>query len=222
VINERLQLEVWSDIVCPWCYIGKRRVETALARFEHADDVEVTWRSFELDPSAPAERTGDLAAQIARKYGLTVEQARESQRALTATGLAEGIEFRFDQARRANSFAGHRLIQLAAEHGLQGSMKDRLMRAYFSEGRLISNPETLVALGAEVGLPELSVTELLAGERFAADVRADEQAAAELGIRGVPTFIVNRRLGVTGAQPPELLLRMLARGWELRAETVTQ
>jgi predicted DsbA family dithiol-disulfide isomerase len=220
VVKEPLQLEVWSDIVCPWCYIGKRRLETALGRFEHAGAVEVTWRSFELDPRAPAEQAGDLVTLVARKYGITVEQARASQRALTATGASEGVEFRFDAARRANSFDGHRLIHLAAEQGLQEAMKERLMRAYFSEGRLISDRDTLAGLALEVAVS--GAGELLAGERLTADVRSDEQAAAELGIRGVPTFIVDRKVGVTGAQPPELLLRMLERGLELRSAALAQ
>lgn len=213
----RIELEVWSDIACPWCYIGKRRLEAALAQFEHADDVTVTWRSFELDPHAPPEREGELAANLARKYGVPVEQAREAQRGLAATALGEGLTLRFDTARSGNTFDGHRLVHLAAEHGAQGATTERLLHAYFSEGRLISDPETLVTAATGVGVPETEVRELLAGDRFADEVRADEQAAADLGIGGVPTFIVDRAVGVTGAQPPELLLEMLRRGWQ-RAE----
>jgi predicted DsbA family dithiol-disulfide isomerase len=211
-----MDLEIWSDIACPWCYIGKRRLETALARFEHAAEVKLTWRSFELDPNAPARREGDLASLLARKYGMTVEQAQEGQRQLTGLAAAEGLEFHLEQVRSANTFDGHRLIHLAAEHGRQGEIKERLMRAYFTEGRLLSDPDTLTALGVEIGLPEAEIGELLAGERFADAVRADEQAAQTLGISGVPTFIVERRIGVTGAQPPELLLEMLTRAWNER------
>lgn len=215
-----MELEIWSDIACPWCYIGKRRFEAALRQFEHADQLTITWRSFELDPSAPAERAGDLAEHLARKYGMPVEQARESQRGLTATAAAEGLQFRFDHARSGNTFDGHRLIHLAAEHGLQGAMKERLLRAYFTEGRLISEPATLMAAGAEIGLPHEEIQELLGTDRFADEVRADEHAAAELGISGVPTFIVDRRVGVTGAQPPEQILAMLREGWARRAVPV--
>jgi len=211
-----MQLEIWSDIACPWCYIGKRRIETALGRFEHADAVAVRWRSFELDPNAPTERYGELAAHLARKYGLADEQARAALRALTETAAAEGLSFRLDQARSGNTFDGHRIVHLAAEHGLQDAMKERLMRAYFSEGRLIADADALFALGSEVGLPETEIQDLLQGQRFAAEVHADEQAAAQLGIAAVPTFIVDRKVGVTGAQPPELLLTMLARGWSNR------
>ena len=215
-----IQLEIWSDIACPWCYIGKRRIEAALEQFEHADAVAVTWRSFELDPNAPPERPGELAAHLARKYGLELEQARAAQRALTETAAAEGLAFRLDRARSANTFDGHRLVHLGGGHELQDAMKERLMRAYFSEGALISDAETLVALGGEVGLPESEIRGLLAGDRHAQAVRADEQAAGELGISAVPTFIVDRKVGVTGAQPPELLLMMLERGWERRGAAV--
>ena len=215
-----MELEIWSDIACPWCYIGKRRLETALGRFEHADAVTITWRSFELDPAAPAERPGDLAEQLAGKYDMSIEQARQSGRELTAMAAAEGLAFRFDRVRSGNTFDGHRLVHLAAEHGAQDAMKERLLRAYFSEGRLISDPETLLATGTEVGVPVPELRELLAGERFADDVRRDEQAASDLGVRGVPTFIVDRRVGVTGAQPPELILQMLRQGWARRDATV--
>jgi predicted DsbA family dithiol-disulfide isomerase len=214
-----MELEVWSDIACPWCYIGKRRLEAALENFEHADEVTITWRSFELDPNAPAERPGELAGHLASKYGMAIEQARQSQEGITATAAGEGLNFRLDVARSGNTFDGHRLVHLAAEHGLQAAMKERLMRAYFSEGQLISDPETLVALGIEIGLPESEIRELLAVERFADEVRADEQTAAGLGVSGVPTFIVDRKVGVTGAQPPELILEMLRQGWT-RRETV--
>jgi predicted DsbA family dithiol-disulfide isomerase len=199
--------------------VGKRRLESALAQFEHADEVTVAWRSFELDPDAPAEREGELAGHLARKYGMPIEQARESQRGLTAMAATEGLEFRFDLARSGNTFDGHRLVHLAAEHGRQEPTKERLMRAYFTEGRLISDPETLMALGTEVGLPPAEIEALLAGDRFADEVRADEHAAARLGVSGVPTFIVDRRVGVTGAQPPEMILQMLRQGWA-RGETV--
>jgi predicted DsbA family dithiol-disulfide isomerase len=211
-----MELEIWSDIACPWCYIGKRRLESALENFEHADEVTITWRSFELDPNAPAERPGELAGHLASKYGMAIEQARQSQEGISATAAGEGLDFHLDVARSGNTFDGHRLVHLAAEHGVQAAMKERLMRAYFSEGQLISDPETLVALGTETGLPESEVRELLASERFADEVRADEQSAAGLGVSGVPTFIVDRKVGVTGAQPPELILEMLRQGWSRR------
>ena len=126
-----MDVEIWSDIACPWCYIGKRRFETALAQFEHRADVKVIWRSFELDPTAPAERTGDRAERLAEKYGMTVEQAREAEQRLTDTATGEGLPFRFDIARSGNTFEGHRLVHLAETRGLQDEMKERLrMRGF--------------------------------------------------------------------------------------------
>ena len=212
-----MELEVWSDIACPWCYIGKRRLERALAEFEHTDELSITWRSFELDPQAPPEREGELAGHLARKYGMPIEQARSAQTQLTETADAEGLDFHLDRARSGNTFDGHRLIHLAAEHGLQAEMKERLLHAYFTEGRLISDPDTLRELGTELGLPADELEATIASDRFADAVREDEQTATGLGLSGVPTFIVDRQLGVTGAQPPELLLQMLRQGWERAA-----
>ena len=208
-----MDVEIWSDIACPWCYIGKRRFEAALARFEHRDDVRVTWRSFELDPSAPAEREGERAARLAEKYGITVERAREMERRLTETAAGEGLDFRFELARSGATFDAHRLLHLAAEHGMQDAMKERLLRAYFSQGELMSDRETLVRLAVEAGLPEDDVRQMLANDRFAEEVREDERTAGAFGISAVPTFVVDRKLGVSGAHPPEALLELLREGW---------
>jgi predicted DsbA family dithiol-disulfide isomerase len=211
-----MDIEIWSDIACPWCYVGKRRFEAALAEFEHRDDVRVTWRSFELDPAAPPEREGERAARLAEKYGMTIEQAREMERQMTETAAGEGLEFRFDIARSGTTFDAHRVVHLAAQHGLQDAMKERLLRAYFSEGELMSDSETLVRLAREVGLPEDEVREMLAGDRFADAVRDDERTAGRFGINAVPTFVVDRSLGASGAHPPDALLQLLREGWTRR------
>jgi predicted DsbA family dithiol-disulfide isomerase len=211
-----MDIEIWSDIACPWCYVGKRRFEAALAEFEHADDVRVTWRSFELDPAAPPEREGERAARLAEKYGMTVERAREMERQMTDTAAGEGLDFHLDIARSGSTFDAHRLVHLAAEHALQDAMKERLLRAYFSEGELMSDNDTLVRLAAEVGVDEDEVREMLSGDRFAEEVREDERTAAAFGISAVPTFVVDRALGVSGAHPPEALLRLLREGWTRR------
>jgi predicted DsbA family dithiol-disulfide isomerase len=208
-----VDVDIWSDIACPWCYIGKRRFESALAGFEHAGEVNVHWHSFELDPNAPAERTGDRTESLARKYGMTVEQARAAEQRVVDTAAGEGLDFRLQRARGGNTFDGHRLVHLAAAHGLGGAMKERLLAAYFTEGRLISDHATLAELAAEVGLPEDETRELLATERFAEEVRADELLASQLRISGVPTFVVDRAIGVSGAQPPDQLLELLREGW---------
>jgi predicted DsbA family dithiol-disulfide isomerase len=211
-----VDVEIWSDIACPWCYIGKRRFEAALAGFEHRDEVHVVWRSFELDPGAPRERGGDRAQRLAEKYGMTIEQAREAERRVVDAAAGDGLDFRFDLQRSGLTFDAHRLLHLAAQHGLQDAMKERLMRAYFTDGALVGDHDTLARLAAEVGLEEAEVRETLAGDRYAEAVREDERTASELGISAVPTFVVDRALGASGAHPPEALLDLLRRGWANR------
>jgi predicted DsbA family dithiol-disulfide isomerase len=203
-------VEIWSDIACPWCYVGKRRFEAALAGFEH--DVAVTWRSFELDPGAPASREASAAEHLASKYGMSVEDARARQEQLARMAAADGLELHFDRVRAANTFDAHRLTHLAAVHGVQDAMVERLQRAHFTDGELLSDHDTLVRLAAEVGVPAEEAREMLAGDRFAAEVRDDEQTAHAIGITAVPTFVVDRRVAVAGAQPPEVLRELLERG----------
>jgi predicted DsbA family dithiol-disulfide isomerase len=209
-----MDVEIFSDIACPWCYVGKRRFEAALAEFEHRDDVHVTWRAFELDPSAPAERDGDHAELLARKYGRTPEDAQAMLAQMTDTAAQDGLAFRFDLVRSGNTFDAHRVVHLAALHGKQDAMKERLMHAYLSEGELIADHPTLARLAAEVGLPADELTALLSGDRFAAEVRAEQELARGFGINAVPFFVIDRAIGIAGAQPAELLLSGLQQGWE--------
>ena len=211
-----MRIEVWSDVVCPWCYLGKRRLETALGRFDHRDEVEVLWRSFELDPEAPRRRDGSPAEHLQRKYGMSAEQVVASWARLTALAAAEGLEYRLDDTQGGSTFDAHRIIHLGAEHGLQDAVKERLMRAYFSEGAPIGDPETLARLGVEAGLPAAEVAELLAGDRFAAEVRDDEHRAQLLGISGVPFFVIGERYGVSGAQSADHLLAAINAAWAER------
>jgi predicted DsbA family dithiol-disulfide isomerase len=212
-----LSVEIWSDIACPWCYVGKRRFEAALAGFDHADEVEVTWRSFELDPQAPRERDGDRVDHLARKYGTTREQAQAMHDQMTGIAAGEGLEFRFDIARSGNTFDAHRLTHLAAAHGLQDEMKERLFRAHLSEGEAIGDPAVLERLAVEVGLPADEARDVLGGDRYAGDVRDDEELAASLAITAVPFFVVDRAIAASGAQPPELLRELLERAWAQRS-----
>ena len=207
-----MHVEIWSDIACPWCYVGKRRFESALARFEHRDDVQVTWRSFELDPSAPTEHDGDSTQHLADKYGMSRAEALAAQRHLTEVAAGEGLAFRFDLARRGNTFDGHRVLHLAATHGLQDAMKERIMRAYLEEGELVASADVLERLAVEVGLDADEVRDVLRSDRFADAVRDDERVARALGIHAVPCFVVDRRMAVSGAQPPDVLLELLRRG----------
>ena len=211
-----MDVEIWSDIACPWCYVGKRRFEAALAAFEHRDGVRVTWRSFELDPGAPAERGGERAEHLAAKYGITRERAIELQDHMASAAAGDGLDMRFDRVRHGSTFDAHRLVHLARHHGVQDAGKERLLRAHFTEGELVSDPEVLARLGSEVGLAADEVAELLAGDRFADEVRDDERTAAALGIHAVPFFVIDRSMGASGAQPPDVLGELLRRGWAAR------
>jgi predicted DsbA family dithiol-disulfide isomerase len=209
-----MDIEIWSDIACPWCYVGKRRFEAALAAFEHRDEVSVTWRSFELDPAAPAQRTVDSASHLAEKYGMSRDEALARQRSLAEVAAGDGLDMRSDLARGGNTFDAHRLVQLAKAHGVQDAMKERLMLAYHTEGEPIGDHETLLRLALEVGLPGDEVRDVLASDRYAADVREDERTAVSLGISAVPFFVVDRRMGAAGAHPAEALGELLRRGWD--------
>ena len=205
-----MRVEIWSDIVCPWCYIGKRRFEAALAAFPHRDEVEVVWRSFELDPGAPQERIGDYAQLLADKYGVPVEQGQQMIDTMTTTAAQDGLVFRFDLARVGNTFDAHRLLQFAHERGMQDAVKERLVRATFTEGEPIGDHETLVRLVTEVGIDADEARAVLASDRYADAVRADEAQARAYGISGVPFFVVDGKYGVSGAQPVEALGQVLA------------
>jgi predicted DsbA family dithiol-disulfide isomerase len=209
-----MNVEIWSDVVCPWCYIGKRRFERAVASFGHPDEITVTYRSFELDPSAPAQRTGSHAEHLAGKYGMTVAQAEQANEQMTQRAADEGLDFRFDLIRGGNTFDAHRLLHLAKDHGLQPEMKERLMRATFTEGLPIADKRALARLATEAGLPAPEVQALLDGDAYADAVRADEQQAARYGITGVPFFVADGKYAVSGAQPPEVLLQLLQRAYD--------
>jgi predicted DsbA family dithiol-disulfide isomerase len=210
----KLPIHIWSDIACPWCYVGKRRLESALAKFAHRDEVEIVWRAFELDPSAPRERTGEgtHAERIARKYGMSVAQAEQKGRELTELAAKDGLEFRFDRLRSGNTFDAHRLIHMAGERGVQDAMKERLLRAYLTEGEAIGDVEVLARLAGDVGIDVEEARAMLASDAYAKDVRADEDEARALGINGVPFFVIGR-YGVSGAQPADALLRVLEKAW---------
>jgi predicted DsbA family dithiol-disulfide isomerase len=209
-----MRVEIWSDVVCPWCYVGKRNFEAALARFDRRDDVEVTWRSFELDPAAPTVREGDYATHLARKYGMTLSQAQQMIETMTATGARAGAVLDFETARPGNTFDAHRLLHLARERGVQHALKERLLRATFAEGEPIGDREALLRLGVEAGLAADEAAAVLDGDAYAAEVRADEEQAMDFGISAVPFFVIDRTFGVPGAQSPDVLLQALQRAWE--------
>ncbi|GAC1588194.1 MAG: protein disulfide isomerase FrnE [Acidimicrobiales bacterium] len=209
-----MKVEIWSDVVCPWCYIGKRRFEAALAAFDHRDDVEVVWKSFELDPGAPAVREGDLTTHLANKYGTGVAGAQEMIDRMTAQAAGEGLEYRLGAARGGNTFDAHRLIHLGAARGMQDAIKERLLAGYHCDGTAIGDRTALVALAVGAGLDPEEVHAVLDSDAFAEAVRADEREGNDLGITGVPFFVIGRRYGVSGAQPSAVLLDALQRAWD--------
>jgi predicted DsbA family dithiol-disulfide isomerase len=216
----KLRIDIWSDIACPWCYVGKRRLEQALERFPHKAEVDVVWRAFELDPSAPRVRDGSqsYAERLASKYGTQPVQAQGMIDRMVDTAAADGLEFRFDRIRPGNTFDAHRLLHLAHERGVQDALKERMLRAYMTEGQAIGERDVLVGLARDVGFDAQDARELLDGDRCATEVRQDEALARELGITGVPFFVLGGRLAVSGAQPAGVLLGALERAWsELRA-----
>ncbi len=208
-----MKVEIWSDVVCPWCYIGKRRFESALSEFPHRDDVEVSYRSFELDPTAQIDSGKSVTEMLAEKYGVSLAQAAAMNARVTGIAAGEGLEYHLEKARHANTVKAHRLIHLAASKGQQNAVLERVMTAYFSEGENVGETETLVRLAAEAGLDADEARAALDGDAFADAVRADERRARMLGINGVPFFVVDERYGVSGAQPAEMLLQVLEEAW---------
>ncbi len=208
-----MKIDIWSDVVCPFCYIGKRRLEAALAEFPHRDDVEVAWHSFELDPTAEAAPAGSLPDRLAKKYGMSREQAVASQENLSANAATVGLDFQWGKAQPGNTFDAHRLIHLAGASGLADAAKERLLRAYFTEGRPIGDRATLVELATEVGLDPAVVRQVLESQDYAEAVRADEEQARAYGINGVPFFVLDGRYGISGAQPTEVFTEALTQAW---------
>lgn len=208
-----MRIDLWSDVVCPWCAIGKAHLDRALEQFEHGADVHVVWRSFELDPGAPAVRTGSYDRLLAATYGTRAQGGRATVGRISAAAEQAGVEARFDLVRPANTFDAHRLLHLAKSHGVQDALARRLTHAYLAEGAVLSDHPTLQRLAEEVGLVPSSVTEALAGDAHSEAVRADQAEAARREITAVPTFLLDGRIVVPGAQSPGTLLATLRRAW---------
>ncbi len=206
-----LPVEIWSDVACPWCWIGKRHLEAAAEGVEIV--LDVTWRSFELDPNAPPspEEPVDYAARISAKYGVPQEQAQEMIDRITRAGENAGVSLRFDRIRPGNTFDAHRLLHLAREHGVQTALKERLFKRYLEEGDAISHRGVLAQAASDVALPTGEVDEVLSSDRYGQEVREDEARAHQLGVSGVPFFVVGGRYALGGAQPPEVLRQAIER-----------
>lgn len=218
-----MRVEIWTDINCPWCYVGKARFDKALAGFEHRDEVEVVHRSYELDPSRPQGVTEPVLPMLSKKYGLSEAQARQAEERIAGNAAAEGLEYRTAGRDVGNSFDMHRLLHFARERGRQHELIDLLYRANFAEERsAFEGVERLVDLAVEAGLDaDASRAVLEDPERYAADVRADEQEGARLGATGVPFFVLDRAYGVSGAQPVEAFGQALAQAWANRTPLAT-
>lgn len=208
-----MKIEMWSDFVCPFCYIGKRRFEQALAKFPHKNHVEVIYRSFELDPHADRDSKYNTYEMLAAKYGTSYEQAQAMTNNVAQQAAEVGLTFHFSTAIQTNTFDAHRLMYFAARHGKMHEMTERLLQAHFTNSEHIGNHETLVALAKEIGLDPNEAAKMLAGEEYTTEVRNDEQEAKTIGIRGVPFFVVNRKYAISGAQSSEAFLSVLEKAW---------
>ncbi|MDN5765804.1 MAG: DsbA family oxidoreductase [Humibacillus sp.] len=213
-----MKIDIWTDIVCPFCYLGRAHLKAALAGFEHRDEVELAWHSFELDRNAEAVSRESLIDAVATKYGASREQMVAQHESMAAAAHEFGLEFDWQAARPGNTFDAHRLVHLAAERGLDGLAHERLMTAYFAEGRAIGDREALTDVAAEVGLDRAEVEAMLESDDYGNHVRSDEATATMLGITGVPFFVFDRKYGVSGAQPVEVLAQALETAWSTRHE----
>ncbi len=209
-----MRVEIWADVVCPWCYIGKRRFEEALELFRYRDDVEVVWRSYQLDAKAPSGGNQTTADYLAERFNISHDQALATIAKVTAVAATVGLEFHLDEAKRANTFDAHRLLHLATKEGRQGELHEALLRAHFMERKAIGDHDTLVQIAESVDIdPELARS-ALENNLYADEVHIEQQTAAELGVRGVPFFVVDRKYAISGAQSSDVFLDVLQQAWE--------
>lgn len=217
-----MRVEIWSDIACPWCYIGKARFEKGLAAFAHRDQVEVVHRSFELDPSAAKVDNTPVIDMLAKKYGRTLDEAHAMEEYVAETAHGEGLDYSVAGREHGNTFDVHRLLHLARARGHENELLDLAYRANFTENGSVFRPDALIKLAVEAGLDEAEARAVLADESaYADEVRADEREAAELGANGVPFFVLDRRYGVSGGQPAEVFTQALEQAWNARSPLTT-
>ena len=214
-----MKVEIWSDIMCPFCYIGKRRFENALQEFSHKEDIEVIWKSFQLNPNLKTQPTKNINNYLAEIKGWTIDHAKQMNDHVTNMAKEVGLDYDFDKAVVANSFDGHRLIQLAKANGKGDAMEERLFRAYFTEGKNIADHSTLIQLGTEIGLDPITIKKVLESNEYVDKVEQDIYEARQIGVSGVPYFVFNNRYAVSGAQASETFLGALNKAWgELEKE----
>ena len=213
----KLKVEVWSDIMCPFCYIGKRNYEMALAQFEYADQVEIIWKSFQLDPSLPETTSENVYEYLANRKGLGLEQVKQLHENVTNTARTVGLEYNFDKTQISNSFKAHQLIQLAKSKNLGDEAEEVLFYAYFTEGKNLSNTSVLVELGQKIGLNSSEIISALEDKRFEKNVIKDIEEAQQIGVKGVPFFVFDGKYAISGAQPIDTFLNTLVqvhKEWE--------
>lgn len=212
-----VKIEIWSDVVCPWCYVGKRRLESALTEFPHRDEVEIVYRSFELDPSAPVHGHELSTGVIAKKYGRSEAEMRQMQQQLIDLAAQEGLAFRLFDTVHTNTVDAHRLLHLALDTGgpaLQRDLKEALLSAYFEQARNVGDHDVLAEVAVGTGLDEARVREVLASDEYAGAVEADIAQARAYGAGGVPFYVVDSTYGVSGAQPAEVFAQVLQQAWD--------
>ena len=209
-----MKIEIWSDVVCPFCYIGKRKFEKALNEFHGKDRVKVEWKSFQLDPETKTDAQVSVYEYLAERKGMSVEHSKEMHQQVAMLANEAGLDFNFDKTMVANTFDAHRILHLAAKYGKQTEAEERLFAAYFTEGKNIADFDTLVELAKEIGIKQDEAKIALENLSFTQQVNEDIHEAQELGIRGVPFFVFNRKFAVSGAQSPEIFAQALQKAWE--------
>lgn len=209
-----MRIDVWTDPLCPFCHLGRRQLELALAEFEHGDEVWVFWHSFQLDPDAPAQVEGRNVDRIAQKYGVSREQMEITQEQLAEQAAQVGLDYQWDKTVGGNSYDAQRLFHAAREHGVEDAVTGRVMRGWFSEGASIGDHDTLLRLVTEAGLDAGVATEVLGSDAYGDEVRADRDLAARMGVSAVPFFVLDQKFGVTGAQPVDTLLQAIRYVWD--------
>jgi len=208
-----MRIDIWSDVTCPWCFIGKKRLEKALEAFPHRDEVEIVHRSYQLDPTAPRGEVHKQREVLQQRYGLDEGRVREMMENVERTAASEGVEMRLLEGLTGNTWDAHRVLHLAREKGLQDAVLERLYKAHFVEGRSIFDARALAELGAEAGLEAEEIRQVLEAGRYDGAIQADVREAQSIGVRGVPFFVIDRRYGVSGAQPKEAFTEVLEKAW---------
>lgn len=213
-MENKLKVQIWSDIMCPYCYIGKRRIEGALAQFEHKDAVEIEWKSFQLDANFIASAEDNMAEHLAEKYRKDKEWAQEMMDSMTQNAKNSGLDFHFEKAIMANSFNAHRLLHLAKKHNLSNELEELLFKAYLTDGKNINDLETLTQLGQQIGLDSKEIAAVLHSDAYAKEVKEDIEMAQKIGVQGVPFFVFDNKYAVSGAQHVETFVKTLEKVWD--------